>query len=64
MTSDEILHLKGEAHNYAREQVPDIRERTLFDHIRDAMLIQLVEEKVRSEYKPGWRKRQIKEIED
>ena len=64
MTSDEILQLKGEAHNYAREQVPDIRERALFDHIRDARLIQLVEEKVRQEYTSGWRKRQRKEIED
>lgn len=64
MTSDEILQLKGEAHNYAREQVPDIRERALFDHIRDARLIQLVEEKVRQEITFGWRKRQIKQIED
>jgi len=67
MTKDEIMHLRLEANTFARAHIQDLKEVSVFDHIRDARLIQLVEEKVRSEYKPGWRKRQInlqKEIED
>jgi len=67
MTKDEIMHLRLEANTFARAHIQDLREVSVFDHIRDARLIQLVEEKVRLEYKPGWRKRQInlqKEIED
>ena len=44
MTKDDALRLKGEAHDWARALVPDIRERVMFEHIRDARLIQLVEE--------------------
>ena len=44
MTKEDALRLKGEAHDWARALVPDLKERVMFDHIRDARLIQLVEE--------------------
>ena len=60
MTKEEMIRLRGEAHEYARAMVPDLRETPVFEHIRNTRLIQLVEEhereacaKIADEYAEG-----------